>query len=169
MAAAVLTCSLISPIALASPPPEEAPVQMITAPIADLHTGAGTADGAIGVEERPDGETVRLDAAVLFEKDSARLRPAAHHQITELAGQLRQPGPSRITVTGYTDDLGSAAHGMRLSKRRAMTVADLLDEYLGRDWPQITVVGRGEADPAVPNTNERNRELNRRVVITVHR
>ena len=91
------------------------------------------------------------------------------HKITELAEQLRRPGPGQITVTGYTDDLGSAAHGLHLSQRRAAAVAKLLDNSLGASWPTITVVGRGEADPAVPNTNEKNRQLNRRVVITVHR
>lgn len=150
-------------------PPDEAPVLAITAPIVDIHAGVGSPDGALAVEDRSEGARARLDSSLLFAKDSARLRPAARASIKALADQLRQGKPGRITVTGYTDDLGSAAHGRQLSKRRADAVASQLSKLLGPRWPQIKTVGKGEADPAVPNTSERNRKLNRRVVVVVER
>lgn len=145
------------------------PVQTIHAPVVDIHTGTGSIDGTWASEENTHGSRTRLDSSVLFAKDSARLRPAARTEIRRAAAELRRGGPGRVTVTGYTDDLGSAAHGLRLSKRRASAVARELDRHLGPDWPAIKVVGRGEADPAVPNTSEANRKLNRRVVIEVRR
>lgn len=154
----------------AEPPTDTAPVLDITAPIVDIHVGTATLDGAVAMEEDRDrGTKARLDSSVLFPKDSARLRPQARTTIRRLAMELSKDGPGKITVTGYTDDLGSAAHGLRLSKRRAAAVADLLDRSFGDDWPKITIVGKGEADPAVPNTSEKNRKLNRRVVVTVRR
>jgi hypothetical protein len=54
-------------------------------------------------------------------------------------------------------------HGLVLSRRRAAAVAQVLRPNLDKaDYP-FSVSGRGEADPAVPNTSEKNRRLNRRV------
>ena len=154
----------------AAQPAGTAPVLPITAPVVAIHTGTATLDDTAAVEDQDRHRTTaRLDSNVLFAKDSDRLRPAARATIADLARELRRDKPGRITVTGYTDDLGSKSHGLRLSTRRARAVAHQLDRHLGPDWPTITVHGKGEADPAVPNTNETNRKLNRRVVITVQR
>lgn len=155
--------------AAAAVPPDEAPILVITAPVVDIHTGIESVDGTVAIEELGDGTRARFDSSVLFAKDSARLRPGARAAIQNLARELRKGVPGEITVTGYTDDLGSAAHGLQLSRRRAAAVARQLDRLLGPDWPRIRVIGKGEADPAVPNSSERNRKLNRRVVVTVER
>lgn len=67
---------------------------------------------------------------------------------------------------GLTDDLGSAQHGLVLSRRRAAAVARVLRPQLDKSDYPFSVSGRGEADPAVPNTSEKNRKLNRRVELT---
>jgi flagellar motor protein MotB len=80
--------------------------------------------------------------------------------------RLQRRGRGKITIVGYTDDLGSAQHGLVLSRRRAAAVARVLRPNLDEaDYP-FSVSGRGEADPAVPNTSEKNRKLNRRVELT---
>ena len=103
---------------------------------------------------------------MLFDKDSARLRPVATSRLREIAATLRDRGAGPVSIVGYTDDLGTAAHGLTLSRQRAAAVARVLRRSLGRAAYPFTVSGRGEADPAVPNTSERNRRLNRRVVLT---
>lgn len=165
----VLLAATTTVTAWATPPPDDAPVLPITAPVVDIRFGTSTLDGRIAVEDRDNGSAARLDSTVLFGKDSARLRPTARKLIRALARQLQQRGPGQVAVTGYTDDLGSAAHGLDLSKRRAAAVADPLQKALGAGWPPITTIGKGEADPAVPNTSEQNRKLNRRVIVTIKR
>lgn len=169
IAVGLLTATVAPPTAWATPTPDDAPIMEITAPVVDIQFGMSTLDGRVAVEERKSGSTARLDSTVLFGKDSAQLRPAARKVIDALARELQHGGPGKITVTGYTDDLGSAAHGLKLSKQRAAAVAGRLQKSLGPDWPKIKVVGKGEADPAVPNKNEKNRKLNRRVIVTVKR
>ncbi len=71
-----------------------------------------------------------------------------------------------MRLVGYTDDLGSKARGRVLSRQRAAAVAGVLRPLLPVARYPFTVVGRGEADPAVPNTSEPNRKLNRRVELT---
>ena len=70
-----------------------------------------------------------------------------------------------IEVDGYTDSVGSAAHGLALSRKRASAVADLLrSELSGLD---ITVIskGYGEANPVASNATAAGRAKNRRVEI----
>ena len=103
---------------------------------------------------------------MLFGKDSAKIRAGAARRLTEVSTELKRRRPGSVSIVGYTDDLGSAAHGLDLSKRRARAVAGVLRPDLPKSSYRFEIIGRGEADPAVPNTNERNRRINRRVVIT---
>ena len=104
---------------------------------------------------------VVLNANVLFGKDSAAIRPAARQRLAQVGNQLRDMGPGTLAITGHTDDLGSAEHGLELSRARAEAVRKQLGGNLS--GMRVTVAGRGEAEPVAPNTDERSRALNRRV------
>lgn len=116
-------------------------------------------------EERTSerGYDVRLNADVLFAKDSAAIRPQVSNRLSQIAAELKKRGPGTVTITGYTDDLGSEEHGMVLSRSRAAAVRAVLEPQL--PGYRITSLGRGEADPLVPNENEASRARNRRVEI----
>ena len=106
---------------------------------------------------------VTLDSSVLFGKDSAELRPGARQKLAEVVRQLEERGPGEVVIVGHTDDLGSAAHGYDLSRRRAASVRAVLEPQLS--GYELSTAGRGEDEPRVPNTSEQNRALNRRVEI----
>jgi outer membrane protein OmpA-like peptidoglycan-associated protein len=148
------------------PPSGTAPVRDIVAPVRDIVVPTADLEGAARVDESEKQLKVRLSSEVLFPKDSARLRPGVRGRLTELAEGLDRRGPGGVTIVGYTDDLGTAHHGLVLSRRRAAAVAHVLRPRLDKaDYP-FRVSGRGEADPAVPNTSEKNRKLNRRGELT---
>ncbi|MBI5473717.1 MAG: OmpA family protein [Ignavibacteriae bacterium] len=69
-----------------------------------------------------------------------------------------------IEVRGYTDDRGSRAKNIRLSYQRAYAVKRWL-EGRGIRPERIEAKGFGPENPLVPNTNEQNREMNRRIEI----
>ncbi len=121
---------------------------------------------AARVDESEKQVKIRLNAEVLFPKDSARLRPGVRGRLAELAQVIDRRGPGRVSIVGYTDDLGSAHHGLVLSRQRAAAVAWVLQPKLDKADYTFRVSGRGEADPVVPNTSEKNRKLNRRVELT---
>ena len=102
-----------------------------------------------------------LDSNVLFAKDSAQLRPEARARLAEVGEQIRAAGPGTLAIVGHTDDLGSAEHGLELSKQRAEAVRTELQPYPGS--VSVTVEGRGQVEPLVPNTDEESRARNRRV------
>src|SRR3954447_24335274 len=71
---------------------------------------------------------ITLTSDLAFDKNSALLSQAAKDRIDQIAQQVQDADLSgKIFVDGYTDDLGSAASGIRLSKARATVVS----EYLG--------------------------------------
>lgn len=134
--------------------------------IKDIVTVSGT-DG-----DRREDTTDRirrvLGAKVLFAKDSARLTAAARGRIQDIAREIRDNGSPAVSITGYTDNLGSAAHGLTLSRDRAEAVRDALrgDLTAGVSY---TVRGLGESDPVADNSNEDGREKNRRVEVSFPR
>jgi predicted ribosomally synthesized peptide with SipW-like signal peptide len=110
--------------------------------------------------------TVTLSANLAFGIDSAQLSSAARRAIIQLADKARRNKVTgTIEVDGYTDSVGSAAHGLALSRKRASAVAALLrSELSGLD---ITVIskGNGEANPVASNATAAGRAKNRRVEI----
>ncbi|MHB1588630.1 MAG: OmpA family protein, partial [Metallibacterium scheffleri] len=67
-------------------------------------------------------------------------------------------------VIGYTDDTGSAAANLVLSRQRAQAVAQTLVAQ-GVRAARIQVEGKGEADPIASNATPEGRARNRRVVV----
>ena len=90
-------------------------------------------------------ETVASD--VLFEFDRAVLNDAGRQQLNALIEQSQQRSFESLTLTGYTDPLGNAAHNDPLSLARAAAVRDYLRSHGFPDKP-ITVQGKGARDPA---------------------
>lgn len=112
-------------------------------------------------------QPVRLDSTLLFALDSATLRPAAGPALANLARRIvAADRAGTVTVVGYTDDLGTTAHALELSRARADAVARELRGRLAGRPLQIRAQGAGKARPVVPNTNESNRAQNRRVEVT---
>jgi outer membrane protein OmpA-like peptidoglycan-associated protein len=166
LGSAVLLAVLVSAAYAGPQRSDTAPVLSVTAPVVDIVVPTADVGGGTRTSERDRRVDVRLSSETYFGKDSPRLRPRALGQLQEVAADLRRRGPGRVRIVGYTDDLGSKARGLVLSRQRAAAVAGVLRPVLPSAQYSFTVVGRGEEDPAVPNTSEANRKLNRRVELT---
>ncbi len=110
-----------------------------------------------------------LRSDVLFPSDRATLTPEALRILNEIIGYVHEHKyrTGIILVTGYTDSNGTAAHNKKLSKERAVAVADFLEAGL-KGLPGLTVkpFGAGENDPLKSNDTKAGQAANRRV--TVH-
>jgi outer membrane protein OmpA-like peptidoglycan-associated protein len=118
---------------------------------------------------KTDKPNVTLESDLAFPKNSAVLSSAAKSAIADLADQIvKAKLKGTVRVDGYTDNLGSAEHGLTLSRERAQAVAQYLRLSLG-DYPGIKIVplGHGENDPVASNATEAGREKNRRVTINL--
>ncbi|MEZ5043588.1 MAG: phosphate ABC transporter substrate-binding/OmpA family protein [Saprospiraceae bacterium] len=71
-------------------------------------------------------------------------------------------GNARIRIEGNTDNVGSEASNIALSKRRAQSVADYLAKEHGMSPNRFIVVGNGPNNPVADNSTADGKAKNRR-------
>ncbi len=126
------------------------------------------------VKEGPEKVVYAVSGDVLFDFDSADIRPKAEQALAQIAGSLNERYPGKkVRIEGHTDDKGSDSYNLKLSKRRAEAVRDWLESEGGWDSDQARVVGLGETHPVAQNKradgsdDPAGRQRNRRVEIVV--
>jgi outer membrane protein OmpA-like peptidoglycan-associated protein len=101
---------------------------------------------------------------VLFATGSATLNQGSQRTLERLAEVLKQYPERRVLIEGYTDDVGSDASNLELSRRRAEAFREaLLSRGIGSD--RVEVRAHGEAMPVADNATATGRQQNRRVEI----
>jgi outer membrane protein OmpA-like peptidoglycan-associated protein len=118
------------------------------------------------VERIGEGIAVTFSSGILFDTNSADLKPEAQTSLTELARSLRDDPNSEIVVVGHTDDTGEADYNLALSQRRAQSAANYLIGQ-GMAPQRVRTQGLGETDPAVEGTTPEARAANRRVEVAI--
>lgn len=127
-----------------------------------------TDDGSERRQDTNSNVTFALQAEVLFGKDSAELTPDAVSRIGAIAAEVKKQQAKSLRVFGFTDDLGSAAHGLVLSKDRANAVQRELAKGLD-STVTFQIRGYGEQYPIADNATEAGRKKNRRVEVSFPR
>ncbi|MGC7559391.1 porin OmpA [Pasteurella sp. PK-2025] len=91
-----------------------------------------------------------LSSDVTFAFNKANLKPEAQNVLDGIYGEIAQLKSASVGVVGYTDRLGSDAYNLKLSQRRADTVANYLVSK-GVAPQAISATGMGEASPVTGN------------------
>ncbi|WP_175948474.1 filamentous hemagglutinin N-terminal domain-containing protein [Burkholderia pyrrocinia] len=118
----------------------------------DAAAGAMNGDCAAGMVTaalQPERFTISADALFAFDKSSTSdMLPAGRAALERFAAGLRDAYESvtSITVTGYTDRLGSDSYNQRLSEARAETVRAYLAAH-GVQAGKMKVLGLGKREP----------------------
>ncbi|NRD71905.1 TonB-dependent receptor [Shewanella sp. VB17] len=100
--------------------------------------------------------------SVLFLFDSTKFE--VNEDLDKLAIAIKQHTSGMVTITGYTDSLGSEKYNQQLSEARAHSIADYFIRQ-GINPLRLIVLGQGENSPIAQNTTSEGRVLNRRVNI----
>jgi len=111
-------------------------------------------------------DSVSAPAETLFAFDSAELSPEADPALTGALHLAKSHPHQAITVTGYTDSIGSVDYNDALSAARATSVVTWLTAH-GVDAARLTAVGAGATGFVATNNTPEGRAQNRRVVISV--
>ncbi len=105
-----------------------------------------------------------LNYLVFFDFNKSDLTPDAQKIIHQAADNAAKSAPTKLTVTGHTDTVGSDAYNMRLSKRRAVSVQKELVRD-GVPTGEIAIFAKGKRDLLVPTADGVKEPQNRRVQI----
>jgi outer membrane protein OmpA-like peptidoglycan-associated protein len=101
---------------------------------------------------------------VFFDFNKSDLTPQAVSIVDQAAHNAGPANVTKLEVTGHTDTVGSDAYNMRLSRRRAESVAAQLEKD-GIPSSEIAIVARGKRDLLVPTADGVKEPQNRRVQI----
>jgi OOP family OmpA-OmpF porin len=89
---------------------------------------------------------ITLSADSLFDFDRSTLKPEGRMALDKLVGELKGVRYETLSVTGHTDRFGSHDYNMKLSMRRAETVAAYL-ERSGVSAARVSATGVDGANP----------------------
>lgn len=103
---------------------------------------------------------------VLFDFNKATLKPEAKKQLVGVLQALKEQPSLQTQIVGHTDGIGSDAYNMKLSQRRAESVANYLVQS-GAPRQAIKTEWRGKREPIASNATADGRAQNRRVEITL--
>ncbi len=122
----------------------------------------------VDVSENRRGVSIHLPD-ILFGFNRSELTPDAARTVQEIAGVIRQRASGRaILVEGHADAIGGEDYNVRLSGRRADSVAQALIRG-GVSPREVRSKGFGELRPIASNDSETGRHRNRRVEVVIER
>jgi len=96
-------------------------------------------------------KTFNLASDVTFAFGKANLKPQAKATLDGIYGEIAQVNNANVAVAGYTDRIGKDAPNVKLSQRRADSVANYLVAK-GVPAQSISAVGHGKANPVTGST-----------------
>ena len=127
--------------------------------IANIKVATGKADTRKKLLEEGKFSTT----GILFENNSAVIRPESYGVTREIASALKEQETIRIKVIGHTSSDGDEQVNLQLSKKRAAAVKEMLITEFGTDASRIETDGQGETQPVGDNKTSEGKTQNRRV------
>jgi outer membrane protein OmpA-like peptidoglycan-associated protein len=103
--------------------------------------------------------------SALFSFREAQLGPESETHLRKIAELLKNNPDAHVVLTGHTDKIGTPVSNLKLSEKRAQSVADWLVENGASSKDQIDVRGAGDRYPLVDDPSQFR--LNRRVELRI--
>ena len=104
-------------------------------------------------------------APVLFDYDSARIRPSEVSKLETVAAHMKS-NPGKLVIEGHCDERGTAEYNRALGEHRALAAREELVK-LGVDSSRMSTVSYGKDRPAEMGHDEAARAKNRRCEFVV--
>jgi outer membrane protein OmpA-like peptidoglycan-associated protein len=124
----------------------------------DAESAPGAAAPVSG--EAADGAGSSVAFRINFDRNSAVVPPAYFPFVDRIGEFLRQEPRVKLLIEGHTDATGSDGYNLRLSRLRAMAVADYLVKRQDVDPERLRVAGKGMREPLMDDPYDaRNRRV----------
>jgi len=116
----------------------------------------------------PDPILLRLPSDVLFDFDSANLKPEADPLLSQAIGLITKYPQADIHIDGYSDSFGKPDYNSTLSQQRAEAVQAWLQQRIAQATYNFHSLGHGSTDYiASPQGTIEQQQPNRRVEILI--
>lgn len=125
----------------------------------------------ITITERPEVTELSIASRVLFDAGEASLTRAGLAVLTELLPAITQTS-GMVYIEGHTDNLPILADQFASNWELAAARASEVQKFFvaeGLAESRFRAVSFADTQPLAPNTNESNRQQNRRMNLVIHR
>jgi OOP family OmpA-OmpF porin len=100
---------------------------------------------------------------IRFQTASDVVLPESAPVLRQVASYLEAKPDVKLRITGHTDNVGTAASNLDLSKRRAASVAKVLASEFGIAAERFVTDGKSDTQAVASNAQPEGRAMNRRV------
>lgn len=107
-----------------------------------------------------EGESIVLKN-IFFATDSFELKEESNAELQTILELMQKNPKIKIEIAGHTDNVGKDDYNLTLSKNRAISVKQWLENN-GINSERIVAKGYGKTQPIADNNTEEGRDLNRR-------
>jgi outer membrane protein OmpA-like peptidoglycan-associated protein len=104
----------------------------------------------------------RVTIYINFDFDKAIIKPESKPIVNEVIRMMKQSPDLKLSINGYTDNVGTHEYNIRLSQARAAAVVDALTKA-GITADRLNSAGYGDSNPIDDNGKPEGRARNRRV------
>ena len=124
-------------------------------------TPPGTRVDSVGCPLIIDPGTLRLQVPIRFRTNSSLLERSSYPALNRMIQALKTHPDYSLRIIGHADSRGTDEYNQGLSERRAASAKSYFTGK-GVDTSRILTEGRGESEPAAPNTTKAGMSQNRR-------
>jgi hypothetical protein len=104
----------------------------------------------------------RVTIYINFDFDKAIIKPESRPTVNEVIRMMKQSPDLKLSINGYTDNVGTHEYNVKLSQARAAAVVEALAKA-GIAGDRLSSAGFGDSDPIADNDKPEGRAKNRRV------
>jgi outer membrane protein OmpA-like peptidoglycan-associated protein len=104
---------------------------------------------------------------ILFDTNKATIKPSSKIVLEELGKVLSENPDIKISIAGHTDSDGNDTENLKLSEKRAQSIANYFLTNFDIQKSRMITLGKGESDPIADNKLEEGKKQNRRVEFNI--
>jgi outer membrane protein OmpA-like peptidoglycan-associated protein len=119
------------------------------------------------IEQQLEKQRKAITYGIYFDFNKDVIKPESEPVLKEIAQAMADRPDWKLTIAGYTDNIGGDKYNLELSQRRSASVKRALVERYRVDGSRLSTAGYGDSSPIDTNETLEGRARNRRVELTL--
>ena len=119
------------------------------------------------IEQQLEKQRKAITYGIYFDFNQDTIKPESEPVLKEIAQAMADKPDWKLTIAGYTDNIGGDKYNLGLSQRRSASVKRALVERYHQDPSRLSTAGYGDSSPIDTNDTLEGRARNRRVELTL--